>query len=234
MNREKTAARAGAAADRGDATRQKLLLAAIDVFGRHGFDGATTRNLATAAGVNLQAIPYYFGGKEGLHIAAAEYIATRLSAHLQDVRERARAALAEREQQGKTVDTETARSLLCGTLEVMAMVFLGRESETWARFMIREQMEPTEAFRRIYGGVIRPALEVARKLVGIVLEEAPESEHVGARTMMLLGSVMVFRVAHAGVLAQLGWKQIGPREVEFVRGLVRELIACLAPVGASR
>lgn len=41
-------------ADRGDATREKLLNTAIDVFGRYGFDGATTRKLADAAGVNLR------------------------------------------------------------------------------------------------------------------------------------------------------------------------------------
>src|SRR5579862_9588675 len=49
--------------------RLRLLEAAIDVFGRHGFDGASTRMLAKAAGVNLQAIPYHFGGKEGLYLA---------------------------------------------------------------------------------------------------------------------------------------------------------------------
>lgn len=57
--------------NRGDVTREKLLSASVDVFGRYGFDGATTRMLADAAGVNLQAIPYYFGGKEGLYIATA-------------------------------------------------------------------------------------------------------------------------------------------------------------------
>ena len=39
---------------RGDLTREKLLTASIDVFGRYGFDGATTRMLTDAAGVNQQ------------------------------------------------------------------------------------------------------------------------------------------------------------------------------------
>ena len=43
---------------RGEDVRLKLLQAAIEVFGRHGFDGASTRMLSGAAGVNLQAIPY--------------------------------------------------------------------------------------------------------------------------------------------------------------------------------
>ncbi|HEX6141368.1 MAG TPA: TetR family transcriptional regulator, partial [Geminicoccaceae bacterium] len=51
--------------ERGEATRERLLLAAIDVFGRRGFE-ASTRELAGAAGVNLAAIPYHFGSKHGL------------------------------------------------------------------------------------------------------------------------------------------------------------------------
>src|SRR3546814_19468500 len=60
--------------DRGDTTRQKLLRASIDVFGRHGFDGATTRTLADPAGVHLQALPYPTGRTAGLYVPAADPI----------------------------------------------------------------------------------------------------------------------------------------------------------------
>ena len=58
--------------NRAEITREKLLSAALDVFGRYGFDGTSTRQLSEAAGVNLQAIPYYFGSKEGLYLAVLE------------------------------------------------------------------------------------------------------------------------------------------------------------------
>ena len=75
---------------RGDLTREKLLTASIDVFGRYGFDGATTRMLTDAAGVNQQAIPYYFGSKEGLYIATAEFIAQQIGVHVCPMREKVR------------------------------------------------------------------------------------------------------------------------------------------------
>ena len=220
-------------AERGDVTREKLLLAAIDVFGRRGFDGTTTRMLAHAASVNLQAIPYYFGGKQGLYIAAAEHIGSLIASHTADVREPVRARLKEAEDQGVAIGPDEARRLLTSILQRMAALFVGRESETWARFLIREQMEPTEAFRRVYAGVMGPILGLFGRLVATLLDEDPRSEHVRLRTLSLAGSVLVFRVAHAAVLAHLEWQTVGPREVEVVGALAAELAASIG-MGASR
>jgi AcrR family transcriptional regulator len=224
--------RRGPRPERGDATRDKLLSASIDVFGRYGFDGTTTRALADAAGVNLQAIPYYFGGKEGLYIAAAEHIALLIAFHIAGLRDRVRARLEEAEHRGRPISPDEARPLLADILETMAMLFVSRESESWARFLIREQMEPTEAFRRVYRGTMKPTLDVIDKLIATILGEDPLSEHVRLRTLALLGSVMVFRMAHAAALAQLGWKKVGPREIDIIRSLARELVASVGRPGA--
>lgn len=40
-------------------------------FGAHGYAGARVGTIATRAGVNVQLISYYFGGKEGLYQAVA-------------------------------------------------------------------------------------------------------------------------------------------------------------------
>ena len=55
--------------DRGAETRQRLVEAALDVFGRYGFEGATTRQIAREAKANLAAIVYHFGSKEALHLS---------------------------------------------------------------------------------------------------------------------------------------------------------------------
>lgn len=214
-------------AERGDGTRDKLLSAAIDVFGRHGFDATTTRALAQAAGVNLQAIPYYFGGKQGLYIAAAEHIASLIAARTADVRERIRARLEEAEAQGAAIGEEEARVLLTDIVRRMAALFIGQESEPWVRFMIREQMAPTEAFQRVYGHVMKPMLGLAGVLVGILLGESARSEHVRLRALSLLGSVLVFRVAHALVMTHLGWETVGTDEAEAVCALADELTASI-------
>jgi AcrR family transcriptional regulator len=59
-------------------TRERILESALEVFSVRGFDGATTRDLAAHAGVNLGLIQYYFGGKERLWRAAVERVFARL------------------------------------------------------------------------------------------------------------------------------------------------------------
>jgi AcrR family transcriptional regulator len=47
-------------------TKDRILGAAEVLFARRGFDGASLRQLTTAAGVNLAAVNYHFGSKEKL------------------------------------------------------------------------------------------------------------------------------------------------------------------------
>ena len=216
-----------ATGERGDATRQKLLTAAIDVFGQYGFDGTTTRALASAAGVNLQAIPYYFGGKEGLYLAAAEHLATLISSHVGGVRQQVQARLAAIQAEGRPVTRDEARELLSILLSTLAEVMVSEKSRPWARFLIREQMAPTEAFSKVYDGVMRPMLEAIRRLVSILLEAPPTSERVALRALSVIGSVMVFRVANAAALRQLEWSEMGPRELDAIRELVGEIVRSL-------
>lgn len=51
------------------ATREKILRSAENLFGEHGFDGVSVRQIALAAGVPVALINYHFGGKEGLYRA---------------------------------------------------------------------------------------------------------------------------------------------------------------------
>ncbi|MEU4232496.1 TetR family transcriptional regulator [Nonomuraea sp. NPDC026600] len=47
-------------------TKERILDAALDEFSSKGYSGARTAAIAKRAGVNVQLISYYFGGKEGL------------------------------------------------------------------------------------------------------------------------------------------------------------------------
>jgi AcrR family transcriptional regulator len=61
------------AQQRGAATRQKILEAALRAFAAHGYEGAMTREIAAAAGVHQPVINYHFDGKEGLWRAAIDF-----------------------------------------------------------------------------------------------------------------------------------------------------------------
>ena len=53
-------------------TRRDILKAAEEIFAAHGFDGATTREVASRAGVNVATLHYHFGSKARLYRAVLE------------------------------------------------------------------------------------------------------------------------------------------------------------------
>jgi AcrR family transcriptional regulator len=63
-----------------DATRSKILDAALVEFGEQGLAAGNTDDIAARCGVNKRMIYYYFGSKEGLYLAALESVFEKLVA----------------------------------------------------------------------------------------------------------------------------------------------------------
>ncbi len=87
-----------------EATRERILEAAVEAFAEQGFLGASTREIARRAGTNQGLITYHFKSKEELWRAAADSIFARLGGQLAerlaapefaDPRERSREAIRE-------------------------------------------------------------------------------------------------------------------------------------------
>jgi len=58
-------------------SRTRLLQAAANAFSESGYEGASLRSIADAAGVSFQLIQHYFGTKDDLWAAAVEYLYER-------------------------------------------------------------------------------------------------------------------------------------------------------------
>lgn len=67
--------------------REELLLAAIELFGKRGFDGVSLRQIADRMGADIGLTRYYFGSKQDLWKAAIDHLAERLAAELQQIAE---------------------------------------------------------------------------------------------------------------------------------------------------
>ncbi|MDX2166482.1 MAG: TetR family transcriptional regulator [Deltaproteobacteria bacterium] len=65
-------------------TRLRIMDAALQIFGEQGYDGAMTRDIAHAAGVQQPLINYHFGNKEGLWRAAVTHLFDQLRARFAD------------------------------------------------------------------------------------------------------------------------------------------------------
>jgi AcrR family transcriptional regulator len=58
----------------GDQTSRAILKAGIAEFSRHGYGGATVERIVRRAKRNERSLYYHFGNKEGLYIAALEFL----------------------------------------------------------------------------------------------------------------------------------------------------------------
>jgi len=212
--------------DRGAETRARLIEAALDVFGRQGFEGATTRQIARAANANLAAILYHFGSKEALHRAVAQHIVDSVSPRIGPLLATVQAQLAE-------IDPPGARRLIGRMVETFVDVVLGsKEAERWARFVVREQLDPTPAFEVIYG-LMGPAHTMLTRLVAIALGGDPESPEMKLRAFTILGQGLVFRVAPTLVSRRLGRKALGEKEREAIKRILTSQVSAILTMGGS-
>ncbi len=197
-----------------DATRQRLLEIAIERFGRHGLDGTGTRAIASAAGVPMSAITYHFGGKEELYLECARHLAKEMS-------ERMAAQVAARQaRDGAAAESDDPRAGLLQLIGDFASIMMRDDVAPIARFVVREQMEPTPAFRLLFEGAMQPQLEKIQGFLRRIAGPGPTAEELRVRSVALLGQVIVFRVARAMLMRVTGWRRVGEQETERIRKIV--------------
>lgn len=164
-------------------TRERLLAEAEKVFAARGYEGASVRQITRAAGANVAAVSYYFGGKEGLYQA----VFARL---LEIMRERRiRRVEADMEAAGREI---TLEEFLTSFAEAFVEPLV--EDERGSDFMslfdqeMRLHRVPTAVLRKQL--IVPIMLLFARSLerVGVELEPA-----TAARCLMS----MVGQLAHA-------------------------------------
>lgn len=203
----RTAGRASPAI-KADATRAALVQAALQLFGRQGFSGTSTRQIAAAANANIGSIAYHFGSKEGLRAAVADHI-------VETIQTVAGQAL------GRMPDVPAgqpaARTQLFAVLGRMVdFIVASPQAGEIVQFILREMAQPTVALDRIYDGVFEP---MHRRLC-LVWEHATgepaESERTRLTVFTLIGQVVYFRIGREAVMRRMEWPEIGKAEAAKV------------------
>ena len=211
---------------RGAVTRASLITAAIEVFGRDGYDAASTRAIARSAGANQALIGYHFGGKQGLYLAVFEQITARMAATMLPV---GAAVSADLEALEPLPNPQTARDLGRDGIERIFFAFTGMlaqpESAGWIKMILREQQEPTDAFNVIFVGMMEPMLSLLTRLVALGTGLDAAGEEARLRAFMLLGQVLVFVVARSTANRYLGWSGFDDGHSDAIRAQLKQCIA---------
>jgi AcrR family transcriptional regulator len=166
-----------AAPDNQRDTRERILDAAEAVFMAHGYDGASMRQIAGEAGVNLAAGNYHFGSKEAIFQAV-------LARRLQVLNQQRLRLLDELEAgaAGAPLKPSQIVDAFFGTL-----LRMGAEPDgaTVLRLIGRTLTEPAEFIRTILAQEYADVLERYKKALFRALPEVPKQEIVWRFHFML-------------------------------------------------
>ena len=185
----------------------RIVEAALEQFGRLGFDGASTRDIARASGVAMSSITYHFGGKHGLFLACADHIADVIGEVLLPLREQINAQPPRNPQEA----TEWGLALL----ENFARLMLSPQSATFSSFIAREQQHPTEAFERLYQRLMRPMIDTSLGLLAISRPALSDRER-RAMILHVMGMALVLRLARACVVRTMQVDDVDAATADFL------------------
>ncbi|HUB67357.1 MAG TPA: CerR family C-terminal domain-containing protein [Candidatus Methylacidiphilales bacterium] len=182
-------------------TRERIVRAAGEVFGRHGFDGTTIRQITRRAGVNVAAVNYHFRDKGELYMRVLR--------------------------EAKCLASDLAFTEFRGTPEeqLRSFVFtfvrrlLDPNRPTWhVQVITQEMMRPTPALDLLVREMTEPIFRQVRKLIGAVAgRKLP-----GSKLDMLASSVLgqcLFYVRSRPMIERLAPElSRGPDRIERIAG----------------
>ena len=124
-------------------TKARILVAAEAVFAARGFDGASTREIAAAAGVNISSLHYHWESKETLYFAVFEHVYDRI------------VALVRSSIPDASLDRPASREVVD---EVMGRLYdFFADNPTIPRLMVRRLLETTAGTSDIEREILLPA-----------------------------------------------------------------------------
>jgi TetR/AcrR family transcriptional regulator, regulator of cefoperazone and chloramphenicol sensitivity len=217
MTQAKRPRRTSAGYARGDETRQRIIDAAVQLFGEHGFERASTRDIAAAAGVNAPALLYYFENKEGLYKACAEYITDDLQARYAPAMKLASDALK------NNADAAT-----------LIEVYLRFQSMTLDSVLSDQHISKGLVGREMAGEAPQIASEMLRKkmkqpinklilaLLARIMHTEADDPVTRIRMLTLKGLMLAFYYPPGASLELLKWKEIDAAKRTLIKDEVRE------------
>ena len=204
---------------RGDEARSRIVQIAIESFGLHGYEGASTREIAELAGVKAPALQYYFDGKPGLYSACADHIAVTIEARLASSLGNARHAMAD-----SSLTKDKILLTLHGLLSAILDMLLGSDVEAWALFILREQAHPTSAFDCMFDKIMGPVIRTCTALIARIAGLPDDDAEAAITALGFYGQITSFRFGHEAALRVLGTEKITDAHLAQIKvGLLRQL-----------
>ena len=201
---------------KGEQAKNQLIAAALAQFGEYGLH-ATTRDIAAQAGQNIAAITYYFGSKEDLYLACAQWIADFIGSQFRPHAEEAERLFAQPEP-----DRGAMRELILRACKNMIMLLTQDDTVNLSKFISREQLSPTAAYQLVHDQVINPLHTHLTRLIAAYPGRDANDTQMILHTHAILGEVLAFRLGKETILLRTGWSQFD----EDKTALIEHTVTC--------
>lgn len=209
---------------RGDQAARNLMEAGAEIFGLKSLEGARVREIADAAGQNIGAISYYFGGKEGLYDAVIRAIIRYMKRRVEPGVVAARRFL-----DGKEHEPEKAMECMRFMLDLFLDAVVGEESTLAASLIImREQTRPTAAFEMVYSEIIEPVQTLLVRLLSVAFGWNEKEDLTIVQSHLIIGLVFGFRSAREAVIRMTKWQAIEKEQTDTIRRAIHMNLDALA------
>jgi TetR/AcrR family transcriptional regulator, regulator of cefoperazone and chloramphenicol sensitivity len=105
-----------------------------------------------------------------------------------------------------------ALTALLTIIDRFVEVMMHLESAAWARLIVREQREPTEAFDILYGGLMGRRVDPLAALIVRIGGRRWDTAEARLKTVAFVGQARVFRVVRAHTIATFtsGYGDLAP------------------------
>jgi len=191
----------------------KLLDIAGPLFASQSFEAVSTREIADEADVNLSAISYHFGGKDGLYRAVFQKIIEDLS----PVREFLKTFMDENLEKA-TDNPEHQRFMLQTIIHLIVGTVTDLNVPRWRmRLIIRELQAKGPCFDLVCDEHANIVHAQIGRLVDVVTGHSLPPQETRILVHSMIGMCLQFGLNEAFLSSQLGWKNFGPAEIKILQ-----------------
>ncbi len=175
---------------------------------------ATTREIAARAGQNIAAITYYFGSKEDLYLACAQWIADFIGEQFRPHAEEAERLFAQPQP-----DRAAIRELILRACRNMIKLLTRMTPSTSANLSPVSSSLPRQP-TTVHEQVISPLHSHLTRLIAARTGCDASDTRMILHTHALIGEILAFRLGKETILLRTGWTAFDEEKTELINQTV--------------
>ena len=203
-----------------ESASERLIEVGTRLFATRGLDGTSIRDLADAAGVNVAAVHYHFGGKEQLYAAVVEQVFAR-TAEL-------RALLEQELECAKAVGTQAAVQESLGRCihAFLSRLFRGNRPSWVGAYLQRESLQPSGAMQHVLATFVKPAWDTFLALLELMRPDLAQSEAIRFVSSSIVGQCFYYQQDLPIALATHGISELDSSFLDKAAAHITEFSLC--------